>query len=58
MMSPVMIADFKGCGGLLMIATGMKMLKIKDFPLADMIMSLLFVIPVSHIWTVITSVLL
>lgn len=58
LMSPVMIADFKGCGGLLMIATGMKMLKIKDFPLADMIMSLLLVIPVSHIWTVITSVLL
>lgn len=41
-----------------MIATGMKMLKIKECPLADMIMSLILVIPLSHIWTIITSVLL
>lgn len=58
MMSSTMIADFKGCGGLLMIATGIRILKIKDFPLADMIMSLILIIPVSYLWTLLTGILL
>ena len=32
-----MIADFKACGGFLMVATGLRMTKIKSFPIADMI---------------------
>ena len=45
-----MIADFKGCGGLLMIATGLRIMKIKHFPLVDMIPSLLMISPISYLF--------
>ena len=45
-----MFADFKACGGLLVIATGLRMMKIKDFPLADMVVSMVLVIPLSWLW--------
>ena len=45
-----MFADFKACGGLLVIATGLRMMKIKDFPLADMVVSIILVIPLSWLW--------
>lgn len=45
-----MIADFKGCGGLLMIATGFRVMKIKAFPLVDMLPSLILVLPISAFW--------
>ena len=31
--TPDMIDDFKACGGILMLATGFRMAKIKEFPL-------------------------
>ncbi len=34
--TPAMIGDFKACGGLIMLATGFRIAKIKDFPIADM----------------------
>lgn len=48
--SPAMIADFKACGGFLMIATGLRICKIKEFPVADMIPSMILVMPMSWIW--------
>lgn len=45
-----MIADFKACGGYLLIATGLRMLKIKDFPVADMIPAMILVMPLSAFW--------
>lgn len=45
-----MIADFKACGGFLLIATGLRMLKIKDFPVADMIPAMVIVMPLSAFW--------
>ena len=45
-----MINDFKACGGYLLIATGLRMLKIKDFPVADMIASMIIVMPLSAFW--------
>ena len=45
-----MINDFKACGGYLLIATGLRMLKIKDFPVADMIPSMVIVMPLSAFW--------
>jgi uncharacterized membrane protein YqgA involved in biofilm formation len=45
-----MIADFKACGGFLMIATGFRMVRIKDFPTADMIPAMVFVMPLSWVW--------
>lgn len=49
-MSSAMIADFKACGGLLVIATGFRMMKVKEFPIADMIVSMIIVIPLSWLW--------
>lgn len=49
--TPDMIADFKACGGFLMVATGLRICKIKDFPIADMIPSMILVMPVNWILT-------
>lgn len=48
--TPEMIADFKACGGFLMLATGFRMTKIKEFPIADMIPSMIIVMPLSYFW--------
>lgn len=48
--NPNMIADFRACGGFLMIATGIRIAKIKELPIADMIPSLILVMPISWIW--------
>ncbi len=49
--SPSMINDFKACGGILLIATGFRMIRVKDFPVADMIPAMVVAMPISHIWT-------
>lgn len=49
--TPSMIDDFKACGGLLLIATGLRILKIKAFPIADMIPAMIVVFPFSALWT-------
>ena len=48
--TPSMINDFKACGGVLLLATGFRMIKVKEFPIADMILAMLFVMPVSYLW--------
>ena len=48
--SPAMINDFKACGGILLLATGFRMIKVKDFPVADMIPAMILVMPVSSFW--------
>lgn len=48
--TPDMIADFKACGGFLMLATGFRMIKVKNFPIADMIPAMVIVMPLSYIW--------
>lgn len=45
-----MINDFKACGGFLMLATGFRMIKVKDFPIADMIPAMVLVMPLSYLW--------
>lgn len=49
--TPDMIADFKACGGILMVATGLRIAKIKMFPIADMIPAMILVMPFSYLWT-------
>lgn len=49
--TPTMINDFRACGGILMLATGFRMLKLKMFPTADMIPAMLLVMPISWLWT-------
>lgn len=48
--TPTMIADFKACGGFLLIATGLRMAKIRNFPVADMIPSMVLAMPISSVW--------
>lgn len=50
MTTPVMINDFKACGGFLMLATGFRMVKLKNFPTADMIPAMVIVMPLSYVW--------
>ena len=49
--TPAMINDFKACGGFLIFATSFRMVKIKNFPIADMIPAMILVMPLSYIWT-------
>ena len=49
--SPIMIADFKAVGGFLMLATGFRMVNIKQFPTADMIPAMVLAMPFSYLWT-------
>lgn len=44
------ICDFKACGGVLLVATGFRMMKLKEFPIADMIPAMVLVMPLSHLW--------
>ena len=46
----VMIADFKACGGFVLVATGLRIMKVKDFPVADMTLAMVLVMPVSYVW--------
>ena len=48
--TPSMINDFKACGGLILLATGLRIAKVKDFPVADMIPAMLLVWPISWMW--------
>lgn len=48
--TPAMIGDFKAAGGVLLLATGFRMLKLRDFPVADMIPAMVIVMPVSYLW--------
>ena len=50
MTSPSMINDFKACGGVLLLATGFRMIKVKMFPVAGMIPAMVLVMPVSWLW--------
>lgn len=49
--TPAMIADFSSVGGLLMLATGLRICGIKVFPVANMLPGLLFAMPISVLWT-------
>lgn len=48
--TPEMIGDFKACGGCIMLATGFRMVRLKQFPIADMIPAMILVMPISWVW--------
>lgn len=50
MTTPVMINDFKACGGFILLATGLRIARIKEFPVADMIPAMILVMPLSAFW--------
>lgn len=45
-----LVADFSACGGIIMLATGFRICGIKNFPIANMLPSLLLVMTISHYW--------
>jgi hypothetical protein len=51
MVTPFMRADFSACGGVIMLATGMRICNIKTFPIINMLPGLLLAMPVSALWT-------
>ena len=47
----IMINDFKACGGIVLLATGFTIMKVREIPVANMILSMVLVMPVSAFWT-------
>ncbi len=50
MTTPEMIANFTACGGMIMLATGLRISGIKSFPIANMLPALVLVMPITHLW--------
>ncbi|MBS1157265.1 MAG: hypothetical protein H6R07_3189 [Proteobacteria bacterium] len=50
LLSPAMQADFSACGGIIMLATGLRICGIKIFPIVNMLPALLLIMPVSALW--------
>lgn len=48
--TPAMIADFKAVGGLIMLATGLRISGIKSVPIANLLPALLLAMPISALW--------
>jgi len=48
--TPMMIADFSACGGLIMVATGFRIAGIKNFAVANMLPALFLAMPISALW--------
>ncbi len=48
--TPELLNDFVACGGILTIAAGLRVSKIKDFPLINMLPALILVMPFSAVW--------
>ena len=55
MITPSMKADFSCAGGLLMVATGLRICNIKLFPVANMLPGLVLVMPFSHLWATLVA---
>ena len=51
MTTPDMIDDFKAVGGILLLATGFRMIRVKMFPTADMLPAMILAMPCSWLWT-------
>jgi len=48
-----MIADFQSVGGFVLLATGFSIMKVKEFPVANMIPAMILAMPLSALWMLI-----
>ena len=48
--TPAMIADFSAVGGVMLLATGLRICGIKLFPVANMLPGLVVALPISALW--------
>ncbi len=46
-----LLADFRACGGIITMAVGLKLAKIRHFNIINILPALVLVIPLSYIWT-------
>ena len=53
LMTPEMIGDFSGVGGLIAVAAGLKLCGAMDIKLVNLIPSLIIVAPLSYLWAMI-----
>ena len=53
--TPAMLQDFMACGGVLTMAAGLRVSGIKNVPIANMIPSLLLILPLSAGWLLLSS---
>jgi uncharacterized membrane protein YqgA involved in biofilm formation len=51
----LMRADFTACGGILILATGLRISEIKSLPVVNMIPAMILVMPVSSLWNTFVS---
>ncbi len=49
--TPTMLGDFSSCGGFIMLATGLRMCGIMQFPIISMLPALLVSMPLSALWS-------
>ena len=45
-----MIGDFSGCGGMILVANALRMTKLKNPPVIDLIPAMILVFPISWLW--------
>ena len=50
-LTPTMFADLSACGGILTMAAGFRVSKIKSVPLVDLMPALILVMPFSALWS-------
>ena len=50
-LTPTMFADLSACGGILTLAAGFRVSKIKSLPLVDLMPALILVMPFSMAWS-------
>lgn len=50
LVDPDMLADFSACGGIIMLATGLRICGIKIFPIVNMLPALVLIMPCSTLW--------
>jgi uncharacterized membrane protein YqgA involved in biofilm formation len=48
--TPIVLNDFIGCGGVILLITGFRILEIKQFPILNLTPALIIVIPLSIFW--------
>lgn len=55
LLTPAMMSNFSSCGGIIFLATGLRMCGIKIFPVVNMLPSLLIVFPLTTLWVLLVK---
>lgn len=50
LLSSGMLLDFKACGGIITLAVGLKLIKVRQFRAINMLPAIILVMPISYLW--------